>query len=383
MRYQGTDIDGPRVDPDGLMVRDYDLAELMGSRTFLECFFLTMYDRFPSGKQLAELNRYFNEAFLSIDRNDPLFRIIPEVASAPAYSLNGLMAGLAVDRQEQIARIAPPDLEDITVSKLALDGFYFMSVLPIITGAAAIYPQSKDMNVFFNRLAAAQQLQGDYIDKTACLFRGNPFARPYEKRLLESVLAAFCAGFGYLTPSVMSPRISIGTGVSVGLALIAGCTTMGPWHLGTSQDVIIMFSELMGSGTPTAEEIDAYIADKLNDGKKLLGFGHPFFKKDPRVLRLMDIAAEEGIEHDVLTVFNTLTEKVAQLKNIYPNLETAHGAIMTMLGINIPFLGPSIALIGRSAGIVAHMEERLNKPAFGVRNETARNFFDKVPMGWL
>lgn len=383
MRYQGTDIDGPRVNPDGLMVRDYDLSDIMGNKTFLECFFLTMYDKFPSGNQLAELNRYFNEGFQSIDRNDPLFRIIPEIATTPAFSLNGLMAGLSIDRQEQISKIAAPDLEDIEVSRLALDGFYFMSVLPVITGVAAIYPQTKDMNVFFDRLEEAKKIEGDYIDRLACLFRGKPFDKPYEKRLLESVLTAFCAGFGYLTPSIMAPRISIGTGVSVGLAIMAGCATMGPWHLGTSQDVIIMFAELMKGGTPSSAEIDAYLSAKLDNGGKLLGFGHPFFKKDPRVLRLVEIAKEEDVQHDVLDVFYTISETVAELKNIYPNLETAHGAISTLLGINIPFLGPSIALIGRSGGMIAHLEERINKPAFGVKNEVARNFFDKVPMGWL
>jgi citrate synthase len=155
--------------------------------------------------------------------------------------------------------------------------------------------------------------------------------------------------------------------------------------LGTSQDVIIMWAEMMAqrNGRPVDEYVTDYVTSKLTDGKKLLGFGHPFFKKDPRVIRLLEIMQEEGYTHDVLQLFDSVTRIVAEKKNIYPNLETGHGAIMTSLGITIPFLGPSIALIGRAGGVVAHIEERLTKPAFGVKNEVARNFFDKVPMGWL
>jgi citrate synthase len=357
----------------------------MGNKSFLECFFLTMYDKYPTQGQLAELNRYFNDAFRSVKRDDAIFTVIPAVATAPEFSLNGLIAGLSVDRQATIKAIEPPDLGDVKVSDIALSGFYFMAILPIIAGFSASFPVLKDKELLLNRLQEVQAAGGDYVDRIIFFFRGMPVANRVEKRIMEAVLVAFCAGFGFLTPSVMTPRISIGSGVSVGLSFIAACTTAGPWHLGTSQDVIIMFAEMMAqrNGRPVDEYVTDYVTSKLTDGKKLLGFGHPFFKKDPRVIRLLEIMQEEGYTHDVLQLFDSVTRIVAEKKNIYPNLETGHGAIMTSLGITIPFLGPSIALIGRAGGVVAHIEERLTKPAFGVKNEVARNFFDKVPMGWL
>jgi citrate synthase len=385
MRYQGTDIDGPCTDPDGLGVRGIDLNELIGSKSFLECFFLAMYSKFPSEKQLSELNRFFNDGFRSIDREDPLFRIIAEVARSEDESLNGLIAGLAIDRKEEIKRLTPPDLGDIAVSENVLSGFYFMSILPIISGAAALYPKGKDLAPILGRLVEARQLEGNYADRIACFFRGRPFDTPGERRLMESLLVAFCAGFGYLTPSIMTPRISIGSGVSVGIAIIAGCTTAGPWHLGTSKDVMAMFRQIQQerNGQPLEAYVDGFLKERFAGGRKLLGFGHPFFKKDPRVRRLVQIIGEEGFHHEIIDVFTVLSAAVAEMKNIYPNLETGHGAIMLSMGFDIPFFGPSIALIGRSAGMVAHMEERLSKPAFGVKNNVARNFFDKVPMEWL
>lgn len=385
MRYQGTDIDGPRIDPEGLMVRGMNLMELMGRHTFLETFFLALYDRLPTAGQLAELNRFFNDGFRSIGPGDALFRLVPEVATEQAFSLNALIAALSIDRQKEIDKLTPPDLEDLEVSSVALAGFYFMSILPILCGYSAAYPIAKEEDLLKDRLAQAQSLDGDYIDRMAYFFRGRSWTYGREKELLEAVLVAFCAGFGYLTPSIMAPRISIGSGVSVGLAIVAGCTTAGPLHLGTSQDVIIMFRELMQGRKDEAidNHIDAFLDEKLSGGRKLLGFGHPFFKKDPRVIRLVELMEETGHEHEVVDLFHRVCARVAERKGIYPNLETAHGAIATSLGFDIPFLGPSIALIGRSGGMIAHLEERLNKPAFGVRNEVARNFFDKVPMGWL
>jgi citrate synthase len=385
MRYQGTDIDGPCLDPEGLIVRGVNLVDIIGHKTFLECFFLTTYDRYPNADELGELNRYFSQGFGSIKQNDPLFDIIPLITTAPQYSLNGLMAGLTIDRQKEIEGITPPRFDDIVITEVALAGFYFMSVLPVITGFAAAFPFEKDSAVLKQRLELAQGLEGDYIDKMVYFLTGKPFNGAGEKVLIEAILVSFCAGFGYLTPSIMSPRISIGSGVSVGLAIIAGCTTAGPWHLGTSQDVIMMFQEMLKNrqGRPIDEFVNDFIQEKFQEGKKLLGFGHPFFKKDPRVLRLMEIVDDLGFEHEAIDLFHSITLAVGNLKNIYPNLETAHGALLTSMGFNIPFLGPSIALIGRAGGMVAHMEERLTKPAFGVRNDVARNFFDKVPMGWL
>lgn len=385
MRYQGTDIDGPRIDPEGLMVRGLNLMDLMGRQSFLECFFLALYDRIPSEGQLAELNRFFNDGFRSIKSSDPLFRILPEITTSPGFSLNGLISILAIDRKKEIAALAPPDLDDIKLSEVALAGFYFMSILPVLCGSAALYGAKNDIPSIQQRLTAAQALDGDYIDRIAFFFRGSGWVHARERKLMEAVLVAFCAGFGYLTPSIMAPRISIGSGVSVGLAIIAGCTTAGPLHLGTSQDVIIMFNELLESSEQGSmdEAVQSFVDGKLDSGQIILGFGHPFFKKDPRVLRLIEIMKETGHEHPVIELFDRVCERVAHLKNIYPNLETAHGAIAASLGFTVPFMGPSIALIGRAAGMIAHLEERLTKPAFGVRNEVARNFFDKVPMGWL
>lgn len=385
MRYQGTDIDGPRLEPEGLMVRGYDLAELMGTRSFLECFFLALYDRLPSERQQSQLELFLDAGFRSIGRTDLLFRIIPEIASSPDLSINALIAGLAIDRRQEIAAIPAPDFDDLEVTDVIRDGLYFMSILPIILGLAALFPRLKDTSVLSDRLEKAKEMNGDHLDRIVLLFRGRPFANEQEKEILNAVLSAFCAGFGYLTPSIMAPRISIGSGVSVALAIIAGCTTAGCWHLGTSQDVIIMFRQLLeDSHNKTIKQaVEEYLAGKLEKGEKLLGFGHPFFKRDPRVLRLKEIIDKAGYHHEVIGLFQEVCTAVEMKKQLYPNLETMHGAISLSMGFDIPFLGPSLALIGRSGGMLAHIHERLDRPKFGVRSDVARNFFDKVPMDWL
>jgi len=385
MRYQGTDIDGPQTGPDKLLLRGNDLVDLIGEKSLLESLFLALYDKFPSEKQMNALNRFFDDAFNSIDSDDAIFKIIPQIATNPAYSLNALIACLAVDREGEISSLVPPDLEEIEITESALAGFYFMAILPIFCGFSAAFPIEKDTSILKRRLADAKELDGDYIDRIAILFKGNPFANAGERRLVESVLVSFSAGFGFMTPSIMTPRISIGSGVSVGIAMIASCTTAGPWHLGTSQDVIMMFQEMnrKRAGRPVGEFVNTFLDEKFDGGKKLLGFGHPFFKIDPRVTRLLEIVKEEGLEHEAIDLFKKVSGKVAVMKKIHPNLEAIHGAIMTSIGFSIPFLGPSIALIGRSVTMIAHMEERQTKPAFGVKNSVARNYFDKVPMGWL
>ncbi len=385
MLYQGTDIDGPQMNPDRLILRGIDLNELIGEKTLIECMFLALYNQYPTTRQLTELNRFFDDAFRSIDSDDLLFKIIPEIASSTDFSLNATIAGLTIDRQKEISALRPPDLEEIDISYTVLSGFYFMAILPIICGLSAACPIEEELSVLKIRLEEAKRLDGDYIDRIALFFRGKELANVKEKRLVESILVSFCAGFGYMTPSIMAPRISIGSGVSVGISIIAGCTTAGPWHLGTSQDVIMMFQKMNQdrNGRDMEEYVKSFLEEQFTDGNKLLGFGHPFFKRDPRVTRLLEIVDEVGLAHESLDFFKTVSENVATMKNIHPNLEAMHGAIMTSLDFKIPFLGPSIALIGRTVTMIAHMEERQSKPAFGIKNNVARNYLNKVPMDWL
>lgn len=385
MLYQGTDIDGPQMNPDKLILRGTDLNELIGEKTLIECMFLALYNEYPTVLQLKELNRFFDDAFQSIGSDDVLFKIIPEIATSSDFSLNATIAGLTIDRKVEISSLRPPNLEGVNISNTVLSGFYFMAILPIICGLSAACPLEKEVSTLKTRLEEAKHLEGDYIDRIAFFFRGKELTNYKEKRLVESVLVSFCAGFGYMTPSIMAPRISIGSGVSVGISIIAGCTTAGPWHLGTSQDVIMMFQKMNQdrNGRDMEEYVKSFLEEQFADGNKLLGFGHPFFKRDPRVTRLLEIVEETGLRHESLNFFKTVSKHVATMKNVHPNLEAMHGAIMTSLDFNIPFFGPSIALIGRTVTMIAHMEERQSKPAFGIKNSVARNYLNKVPMDWL
>jgi citrate synthase len=385
MRYHGTDIDGPSLDPDTLNVRGIDLMELVGNHSFLASFFFTLHGELPTQEQEAELNRFYVEAFRSIDTEDPIFTIVPAAAPSIAHSLNGLLAGMAVDRRREIDRIDRPDFGTKNVGDIEKAGFYHDSILAIVSWLATEAPSGGySQNELKQRLVAAQNTSGDFVDRLTFLFLGKTFDDPREKRLLEAILTACHCGFGYLTPTVMTPRITIGSGVPTGIALLAGYTTAGPYHAGAGQEVIEFIQHLMDTRTGELQSwAKAMVADRIAGRKPIFGFGHPLFKRDPRPVRMEALVRELNYNSEYLDMYYAVQKEAWEQRNLNPNAEGINAAIMLSLGFDKPFHSPALVLVSRTAAMVAHLKERMQRPPFGVKSKVAREYLNKVPTGWI
>ncbi|MBN3801400.1 citrate/2-methylcitrate synthase, partial [Burkholderia sp. Ac-20392] len=51
---------------------------------------------------------------------------------------------------------------------------------------------------------------------------------------MDMLLVAWHAGFGYITPTVLAPRVAIGTGVTLTQAIASGFLASGPSHVGAA-----------------------------------------------------------------------------------------------------------------------------------------------------
>ena len=219
-----------------------------------------------------------------------------------------------------------------------------------------------------------------FIENVFVLFFGRSNASKNEIILFESLLVAWHAGFGHLTPSVMGPRVAAGTFAPMNLILITGYTCSGPFHIGASQFALDFLLKMSANGY---EHIEDTIQKRLDTNERIPGFGHPLFKKDPRNEVLQDIWNATTTDKKHINAYISICQKIKIEKEIHPNIDFITAGILCELGVSQPTLAPSIALFSRTSAILAHAKEKKEKPPFGSKSTDARKHLDQLSMEWI
>lgn len=208
----------------------------------------------------------------------------------------------------------------------------------------------------------------DFIDMVCLLNWGRrPEAR--EKEMLNLLLVT-AADHG-LTPSAISARLTfLGAPESLQGAVAAGLLGAGGNFLGTVQNAAEAWAnharELADDATEKAVLACArqLVQQARERGTPVPGVGHPIHVKgDPRVPTLRAVSERNGYfgRHWrlALAVEHVLCKEMG--KRLPLNAAGANGAVMADMGLD-PLFGRGLALIGRAAGLVAHVMEERNAP---------------------
>ncbi|WP_406657561.1 citrate/2-methylcitrate synthase [Methanolobus sp. ZRKC2] len=166
-----------------------------------------------------------------------------------------------------------------------------------------------------------------------------------------------------LNPSTFATRLATSTLSDVYSAVIAGlCTLKGPLHGGARMEVMEMLDEVK-----SPERAGSYVADKIENHDRLMGFGHRVYKTyDPRGLIYKDLAREIADEKGNSIWFDIAEsiEKAAfkefvenKGKTIYPNVDFYSAVVYKYLEIP-PRLATAVFAIGRISGWIAHCLEQ-------------------------
>ena len=189
---------------------------------------------------------------------------------------------------------------------------------------------------------------------------------PSERRLLDAVLVAL-ADHG-LTPSALATRLThTGAPEAVQASIAAGLLGAGSVFLGPTGDTAEFLAAVL-AGAPDDGDLaalaEAAVAARRAEGLRVPGLGHPVHREvDPRTPRLYELAEEEGLLGPHLRL---LTEVAAaherQSGKALPiNGAGAAGAALADLGLP-PDVIRAFVLIGRTAGLVAHIAEENQDP---------------------
>jgi len=207
----------------------------------------------------------------------------------------------------------------------------------------------------------------DFVD-VAVLQMTGAFPDPPQKVMLNACLVTI-ADHG-LTPSALAARLThFGAPEALQNAVAAGLLGAGSVVLGAMQNAAELLAgevsarhlEAAGDLTAAAEDI---VRREVAAGRRLPGLGHPIhLDGDPRVARLLALAREQGCYGVHLALFEALGEAAARLtgKARPLNAAGAIGAIVCDLGLP-PVMARGLALVARSAGLVAHIIEEQQSP---------------------
>ncbi len=163
-----------------------------------------------------------------------------------------------------------------------------------------------------------------------------------------------------ITPTAMVARLvadSLPDQPQVGVA--AGLMMVGDKFAGT----------ISRAGENLLEGIDkpdqrTWAQDIVARQRRLAGFGHPYYRPtDPRADRLFEIARAAEVKGGFIDLLHVVHEEIVKAsgKPITLNVTGALGAVLCEIGFPVGAMR-GVAVVGRAAGLVAHIEEERQSP---------------------
>jgi citrate synthase len=198
-----------------------------------------------------------------------------------------------------------------------------------------------------------------------------------EARIMDAILVS-SVDHGVTPPSALATRVVRSGGNPLNAAVAAGILAIGDSHGGAIEQCARLFQERLKTRDegPEIGRLATIIVEEFQEKQRRLpGYGHRIYKRDPRTVKLFQIAEREGIAQRgvalALAIQDEL-EKRSEGKPLPVNVDGAIAALMTDLGIDWR-LGKGFFILSRTAGLVAHAFEE------GVREKPMRSFGHSLP----
>jgi citrate synthase len=288
-------------------------------------------------------------------------RALPPGLSALLPALAGLGAPLDVLRSAVSvlgAELGWKPTHDIGPEELSEQALGLCAVVPTILAAAY------RLNEGLAPLAPHPDL--DFAANYLYMLTGEVPSAPHARAIEQYMILTIDHGFN---ASTFTARVITSTGADLGAAIVGAIGALsGPLHGGAPSRALDLLDAI---GTP--DRADAYLRPLIEQGERIMGFGHRVYKTDdPRSLLLRGVAEDFGgpLVDLAVQVERTTVDLLAELKpgrQLYANVEFYAGVVMYLCGIPRHMFTPTFAT-GRTIGWCTHVMEqashnRLIRPA--------------------
>ena len=313
-----------------LLYRGYNIHDLAEKSTFEEVTYLLLYGSLPTRAQLDE----FDDT-LKANRSlpDEVIQVLRLVKGS--HSMDALRTGVSA------LAAFDPDVGDNSVEAVVRKGVRLTAQGPTIVAAhhrirQGLDPVRPDPNLThagnFLYMLSAERADAETEKLMDVDF------------LLHAEHSSNASAFG--------ARVTASTYSDLHSAVVAGIGILkGPWHGGAAEEVMKMALEI---GQP--ENAEEYARKVLDDGGRIMGFGHRVYKaEDPRARHLRERSRQLGEKMGQPHWFQILTyleEKVMvpyRERGIYVNVDFFAGSIYYLLGLPEDLFS-SIFALGRIPG---------------------------------
>jgi len=184
-------------------------------------------------------------------------------------------------------------------------------------------------------------------------------------KMIDAILTA-CIDHGITPPSSQAARVVASGGVPMPTAIAAGLMSIGDFHGGAIEKGALFLQngvKRMKTENLSPEEMATILVKESKEkGERILGFGHRIHTDDPRTKKLLKMAKELKVakEHVALSEAIALELEKSLGKKLPINVDGCIAALISDMGFDWR-LGKAFFLIGRAAGLTAHVYEEISR----------------------
>ncbi len=206
------------------------------------------------------------------------------------------------------------------------------------------------------------QLMGNfsYCQLIYLLIKGELPTRNVGK-ILDAILVS-CVDHGVSPPSCQNAMIAASTGAQLNAAIASGILAINEFHGGAiekSMQFLEAAADMMNQEKLSPEEAaEQTVKRYLDNGQKIMGYGHRLHTEDPRTGKLYALAQEYGISGRYIQLSRAAKDAIKKLNgtDLPINVDGAIAAVLCEL--NIPSeLANAFFIMARIPGLVAHIYE--------------------------
>ncbi|MFH1862575.1 MAG: citryl-CoA lyase [bacterium] len=178
-----------------------------------------------------------------------------------------------------------------------------------------------------------------------------------QRRMMEAMLVS-SIDHGPTPPSNLAARTVFSGGNPLNAAVAAGVLTIGDSHGGAIEQcarILQEWTKKEGSPLQLAQQLVMEFKEK---GKRMPGYGHRIHKRDPRTVKLLEIAEQIGYKGRIIELAVAIQDELERTsgKDLPLNVDGAIAAVSSEMGFDWR-LGKGFFIISRVPGLVAHVFE--------------------------
>jgi len=197
--------------------------------------------------------------------------------------------------------------------------------------------------------------------QAVCLLLVGELPEPKAGNIVEAILVAV-VDHGPKAPGARTARTVASSGAGLSAAVAAGVLAITRYHGGAIEDAMTVLDETVSMGLDPYEAATEIVGRYRSRGLRIAGIGSRTHQEDPRVVRLLSYAEEQGLSGPYIEQLQFLQKVVCQTvgRQLPINIDGAIAALLCE--IKFPKQAANgLFLISRVAGLVAHAVEEQHR----------------------